>query len=157
MRIRSAARGLSVFYLLTGILSLIPPLVLRSEDDEELVVEVLAGRLFGLFPTNAVHAAAHVLFGGWGLVASGSRDGSRNFSRAAAISDGLLALLGTLPWWRWRTLFGLMPIYGNDVWLHALAAAVGGYFGWIAPAGEARAIGAGVYSATHPEQEAMGL
>jgi hypothetical protein len=29
------------------------------------------------------------------------------------------------------TTFGLVPLYGNDIWLHALLALVAGYFGFV--------------------------
>ena len=29
-----------------------------------------------------------------------------------------------------NTTFGLIPIFGNDVWLHALTALIAAYFGW---------------------------
>jgi len=29
------------------------------------------------------------------------------------------------------TLFGLVPLYGNDIWLHGLLAAIAAYFGWV--------------------------
>ena len=32
-----------------------------------------------------------------------------------------------------ETLFGLTPLFGNNIWLHALLAIVGGYFGWMHP------------------------
>jgi hypothetical protein len=32
-----------------------------------------------------------------------------------------------------NTNFGLIPLYGHDVWLHALLAIIAVYFGW-APA-----------------------
>ncbi len=152
MRIRSAARGLSLFYLLTGTLSRIPPLVVRSPEDDELVIDALGGKLFGLFPSNAVHAVAHVLYGALGLRAARSHSGALRYSQLTAAGDGLLALLGALPDWRWRTLFGLMPIYGHDVWLHALAATTGAYFGWVAPASVTD-----LFPATDRRQEAMGL
>jgi hypothetical protein len=28
------------------------------------------------------------------------------------------------------TLFGMLPIHGHDVWLHAGSAAIAAYFGW---------------------------
>jgi hypothetical protein len=42
-----------------------------------------------------------------------------------------------------KTLFGLVPLYGHDVWLHATLAIVVAYFGFVArPAAErATAIG----------------
>jgi hypothetical protein len=30
-----------------------------------------------------------------------------------------------------RTTFGLAPVYGNNIWLHALLAIAAGYFGWV--------------------------
>ena len=33
-----------------------------------------------------------------------------------------------------NTLFGLVPLYGHDVWLHALLALAGAYFGFARPA-----------------------
>jgi hypothetical protein len=43
---------------------------------------------------------------------------------------GLLAILGLIP--GTNTLFGLVPIYGHDVWLHALSALIAAYFGFVA-------------------------
>ena len=33
-----------------------------------------------------------------------------------------------------RTTFGLIPIFGHDIWLHAVSALAAAYFGWMAPA-----------------------
>ena len=41
---------------------------------------------------------------------------------------GFLAVLGCIP--IANTLFGLMPIYGNDVWLHLATAIPAAYFGF---------------------------
>jgi Domain of unknown function (DUF4383) len=30
-----------------------------------------------------------------------------------------------------HTTFGLIPLYGHDVWLHVVLAAVGAYFGFV--------------------------
>jgi hypothetical protein len=38
------------------------------------------------------------------------------------------ALLGIIP--ATQTTFGLIPIYGNDVWLHALIAVAAGVIGF---------------------------
>lgn len=32
-----------------------------------------------------------------------------------------------------NTVFGLIPIFGHDVWLHALTALIAAYFGFKAP------------------------
>ena len=52
----------------------------------------------------------------------------RVYARALAVFYGLLAVLGLIP--AMNTLFGLVPIHGHDVWLHAGTALVAAYFGW---------------------------
>jgi hypothetical protein len=42
---------------------------------------------------------------------------------------GALAVLGAFP--QTQTLFGLVPLHGYDVWLHAGTALVALYFGWV--------------------------
>ena len=41
----------------------------------------------------------------------------------------MLSIAGLLP--GLDTLFGLTPLFGNDVWLHALLALIAAYFGWL--------------------------
>jgi hypothetical protein len=54
----------------------------------------------------------------------------------------VLAVMGLVP--GLDTTFGLVPIYGHDVWLHALLAGVAAYFGFVAaPEAEDRTSGAG--------------
>jgi hypothetical protein len=87
------------------------------------------GHELGLFPVNTLHNIVHLLFGLWGVLGSRSYGGSRTFFRGLAIAYGLLTVMGLVP--TLNTTFGLVPIYGNDVWLHALLALVGAYFGWM--------------------------
>jgi hypothetical protein len=46
-----------------------------------------------------------------------------------AIGYGLLTILGLIP--QTNTFFGLIPLHGNDVWLHAVLALVGAYLGFM--------------------------
>ena len=87
------------------------------------------GVLLGLFPVNTLHNAAHVLFGLWGLAASRTVGSARGYFRGVAIGYGLLTILGLIP--QTNTFFGLIPLHGNDVWLHAGLALVAAYFGFI--------------------------
>ena len=87
------------------------------------------GHELGLFPVNTLHNIVHLLFGLWGVLASRSYGGSRSYFRGVAIIYGLLTVMGLVP--ALNTTFGLVPIYGNDVWLHALLALVAAYFGWM--------------------------
>jgi hypothetical protein len=41
----------------------------------------------------------------------------------------VLAVAGLIP--GINTVLGLIPVHGNDVWLHALLAAVAAYFGFV--------------------------
>ena len=79
-----------------------------------------APRLWGLFPVNFPHNLVHLGFGLWGLNAAGSFGRARVYASVAGAAYLLLAGLGLVA----PSMFGLMPIGGNDVWLHALLAIV---------------------------------
>ena len=83
----------------------------------------------GLFPVNTLHNIVHILFGIWGVMAYKSYGGARTYFRAVAVIYGLLTIMGLVP--QLNTTFGLIPLYGNDVWLHALLALIAAYFGWV--------------------------
>src|SRR5262245_56255067 len=79
-----------------------------------------ASRLIGIFPVNAAHNVVHILFGIWGLLASRSWARAKSYATIAGVLYLVLAAAGlAVP-----DTFGLIPIGGNDVWLHALVGAV---------------------------------
>jgi hypothetical protein len=82
-----------------------------------------------LFPINALHNLVHLAIGAWGLYAFTGFPAARTFARSLAIIYGVLAVIGLIP--GLNTVFGLVPLYGHDVWLHAVTALAGGYFGWV--------------------------
>lgn len=94
----------------------------------ELMAQAGYGYLFGLFPINLLHNAVHLIVGVWGVAAYQSATGARTFARSIAVFYGLLALMGLFPWL--QTTFGWIPLFGHDVWLHALTAAIAAYFGF---------------------------
>lgn len=53
---------------------------------------------------------------------------SRIYSRSVAIIYGVLAIAGLIP--GLNTLFGLVPLHGNDIWLHGIIALAAAYFGY---------------------------
>lgn len=80
----------------------------------------MAPKVMGLFPVNVLHNLVHLAFGVWGIVAARSLGGARTYALGAGLIYLLLAILGFfIP-----TTFGLIPIGGNDIWLHALIAIV---------------------------------
>ncbi len=92
-----------------------------------------APRALGLFPVNVLHNIVHLLFGILGIAAArGAILSARAYFQVVAIAYTLLTLLGLIP--ATQTTFGLVPIWGNDVWLHAAIAAGAAYFGFVVPA-----------------------
>ena len=86
-----------------------------------------APRALGMFPVNLLHNIVHLAFGIWGLVASRSWDGSKAYARIAGVMYLLLVPLGLIA----PDGFGLIPLGGNDVWLHVLLALPLLYFGFM--------------------------
>ena len=79
-----------------------------------------APHLLGVFPVNVLHNAVHLLFGIWGLVASRTFGGAKSYAQIAGVLYLLLAGLGfAVP-----NGFGLVPLGGNDVWLHLVLGLV---------------------------------
>ena len=108
--VKTVARLFGVVFLLVGILGYVQG-GMSSESDP-----ALAPKLLGLFPVNFLHNAVHVAFGLWGLVASRSWAGSRNYCRIGGVAYLLLAVLGYVA----PSGFGLVPLGGHDIWLHAV-------------------------------------
>ena len=100
-----------------------------APGDPDLAVDSMHGRGFGLFPYNILHDGVHLIFGVWGLLAYRSYDGAKAFAKTTAIVYALFVVMGLIP--ALNTTFGLVPLHGNDVWLHVLLAAPAGYFGFI--------------------------
>ena len=130
MNTRSFALVWGILFLLIGASGFIPGLLQpHGPGHPDLAVETLYGDALGLFPVNVIHSGLHILYGLWGLAASRSWSGARTYAKVVAISYGALVILGLIP--ATNTLFGLVPIFGNDVWLHALLAAPAIYFGFL--------------------------
>lgn len=127
MRIQTFARIYGIVFLVVGVGGFIPGLT-QPHDHPGLAVQAASGMELGLFPVNALHNLVHILFGAWGLFATRNVDTARTYARVVAIAYGLLTILGLIP--ATNNTFGLVPIYGHDVWLHALLAAGAAYFGF---------------------------
>ncbi|GAB4382562.1 MAG: hypothetical protein Kow00121_42980 [Elainellaceae cyanobacterium] len=97
----------------------------------DVVVNAGYGYLLSTFPINILHNLVHIAVGIWGLAAYRTYTASRQYSRGLAIFYGILAVMGLLP--VLNTMFGLIPIFGSDVILHAVTAAIAAYFGFKTP------------------------
>jgi Domain of unknown function (DUF4383) len=126
---------IGIAYLSAGLLGLVPAALTPAPPDApKTTFTVLYGYLLGLFPVNVLHSAVHLVIGAVGVTAWQMDHvwhritSPKMYARALTILYGALAVLGVVP--ALNTLFGLVPIHGHDVWLHAGTAAIAGYFGW---------------------------
>lgn len=122
-----------IIFLLVGVMGFIPGFVQAPTGTADAVGLAFTsgyGDLLGLFPINVLHNIVHLLVGILGIVASVSLGSSRLYSGGLAIFYGLLTIMGLIP--ATQATLGLIPIFGNDVWLHAVTAAIATYFGFIA-------------------------
>jgi len=130
MNTRTFARIWGVLFLLAGASGFIPGLWHPAPAHyPDLAVDSFYGAALGLFPVNILHNAVHLLFGVWGLLAARSFGAAKGYAKAVAIIYAVLVIAGLVP--GLNTMFGLVPVFGNDVWLHLLLAAPAAYFGFI--------------------------
>lgn len=93
---------------------------------------ILESPLFGLFEVNALHNIVHIVLGALLLYASTSTPMAIMANRGVG---GLLVVLGILGFIVPEG-FGLVPLGGNDIWLHLASGAVllaGGFLSETAP------------------------
>jgi hypothetical protein len=133
MTARNFALVFGIVYIAAGVLGFVPALISPPPPDAPSVgVTSFHGYLLGLFPINLMHNLVHLAIGVWGVAAARSVTGARGYAKGLTIIYGVLAVMGLIP--ALNTLFGLAPIHGHDVWLHAATAIIAAYFGWFATA-----------------------
>ncbi|MGK7918063.1 MAG: DUF4383 domain-containing protein [Prochloraceae cyanobacterium] len=140
MKVRYFALVIGIVYVLIGILGFIPALISSVVSAPTIAVSTGYGYLLGLFPVNILHNLLHLGIGVWGIVMSRRFDDAHLFARTIAIIFTVLTILGLIP--LTNTIFGLMPLFGHDIWLHALTALIAAYFGFIMAKTEEVGVGA---------------
>ncbi len=128
MSTRTFATIFGIVFLAVGIAGFVQPL-LQPPEGGELAMDGGHQMLLGLFAVNTMHNVVHLLFGLWGLLACRSTSHSITYARGVAIIYAVLTVCGLVP--SLDDLFGLVPLHGNNVWLHGALALVGAYFGWV--------------------------
>ena len=101
-----------VIFIIVAVLGFIAP------GGLVMAMDPTTGMVLGVFPVNLLHNIVHLLFGIWGLVASRSWSGSKTFFTVGGIIYVILTCVGFLA----PTGFGLVPLGGADIWLHAVLA-----------------------------------
>jgi hypothetical protein len=108
--LRKVALIFGIVFLLVGILGLVTPGGMSMQADPA------PGHILGMFGVNLLHNIVHLLVGVWGIVASRSWSGAKTFMQVGGIAYLVLAICGFfIP-----STFGLIPIGGNDIYLHAV-------------------------------------
>ncbi len=129
---RRFALVMGVVYLLVGLMGLLGIGLSQPADMtmlNDLNVTAQSGYLLGLFPVNVLHNIVHLVIGALGVALSRQTGSARGYARGLAVFYGLLAIMGLIP--ALNTTLGLIPIFGHDVWLHALSAIAAGVVGFM--------------------------
>jgi len=103
-----------VVFILVAIVGFIAPGGMAMQPTDPAT----SAQALGIFPVNLLHNIVHLLFGLWGLAGSRSWGGSVSFLKSGGIIYAGLTVLGFVA----PDGFGMVPLGGNDVWLHAVLA-----------------------------------
>ena len=120
--VQRVAQVFGIVFVLVGILGFV------ASGGDMTADPGMAPMLLGLFPVNALHNGVHLGFGIWGLAASRSWSGAKTYCQIGGVAYLVLALAGFIA----PDFFGIMPIGGNDIWLHAVLGIALAYFGFTA-------------------------
>ena len=133
MKTSTFALVFGIAFLALGLMGLVPAMLVSPPIDvPPTSFTLFYGYLLGLFPVNLVASLVHLAVGAWGISAWSGRSSRVGFARGVAILFGVLAVMGLVP--VLNTTLGMIPLQGNDVWLHGITALVAAYFGWRQPA-----------------------
>lgn len=132
---RNCALALGIIFLLLGIAGFIPAFTTLPGEtfdsgiplDADGIYSKGFSLLFGAFPTNFIHNLVHVAVGVLGIAAA-TTGNAKLYNRGFAISYAVIFLMGIIP--LAKTTFGIMPVFGNNVWLNGLTSVIAGYYGF---------------------------
>ncbi len=106
-----------VVYVLVGIFGFIPGVTTQGQVAD---APSATGAVLGIFPVNLLHNLVHLIIGAALLYGATSTANAIMVARGVGIVYLLIGILGFIA----PDTFGLMPIGGNDIWLHLASAAV---------------------------------
>ena len=130
MKVQTFALIAGLLFVLVGAAAFVPGLVtLHVSVTHHLTIEQNEGDLFDIFAVNVVHNIVHIAFGAWGTLASRNLDAAIVYARSVAFIYAIFVFMGLVP--QLSTALGVVPLHGNDIWLHALVAAAAAYFGFL--------------------------
>jgi hypothetical protein len=128
MTARTFAALCGVLYIGLGIAGFVPALWERPTGAPGLSVKVFYASLFGIFFVNIILSMIHLTIGLWAAMSANNKYSSLIFARAGTLVFLAMAIAGLIPVPEIQTLYGTVPLHGNNVWLHLGTAAVGVIF-----------------------------
>ena len=111
-----------VIYLIVGVLGFVPQLGGS--------LSMAASSLFGIASVNLLHNIVHLIIGLAGLSGGRTDSGAISFGKTFGIVLLLIGLLGFVT----PNLLGILPIGGDDIWIHLVSGAILAYVGFTATA-----------------------
>jgi len=126
---RAYALLVAVLLGLLGLSALVPGAV-RSPPLEAptLIVSEGYGFVLGVFPVNVLDSLLYLTLAGFGFFAWNRLASPVTFARTTGVCFAVLTVMGLIE--PASTAFGLLPVFGFDVPLHAALAVSGILFGF---------------------------
>ena len=116
-------------YIVLGVLGFVPAVWERPRGGGTLEINVFYADILGIFTTNIILSMVHLVIGLWGVMAANNRYSAVVFARAGAIVFLLLGIAGAIPVSEIRTVYGTVPLGGENVILHIVTAGIAFFFG----------------------------
>ena len=135
--VQKAAFYFGVVNLVVGIAGFIGPFVTGNNDG---IININPGYLFGMLGINWLHAAAHVLFGVAGMSVRTNYDSSVTYMWVVAVVFAAMAAMGFMQFGMQSGLYSVMgmTVDRNGNVVHTVLALIGLYFALRPHAGETR-------------------
>ena len=128
MTARTFAALCGGLYLVLAILGFVPAVWERPQGSGTLKIDVFYADVFGIFTTNIILSMVHLCIALWGMMAANNRYSAIVFARAGAIVFLALGIAGAIPIQVVRTVYGTVPLSGENVVLHIVTAVVAVFF-----------------------------
>ncbi|HKN57536.1 MAG TPA: DUF4383 domain-containing protein [Gemmatimonadaceae bacterium] len=112
--VQKLAAVFGVVFILVAIVGFLAPGGMAMQPTDPAT----AAKILGYFPVNLLHNIVHLLFGIWGLAASRSWGGSKQFF----VWGGIIYVVLTIAGFIWPSGFGYVPLGGADIGLHCVLA-----------------------------------
>ena len=119
---KTIATLFGAIYVIVGILGFIPALGGSASMADS--------SLFGVASVNVLHNIVHLVIGLAGLSGGRTDSGAAAFGKTFGIILLVIGLLGFVQ----PNLLGILPIGGDDVWIHLITGAILAYVGFTASA-----------------------